>query len=64
MTALTALTRAELEDLHTSVLAERDRRRRVEHAPEAIATAVGDAARVGIPEVDIREAVDTALEIT
>ena len=59
---LTALTPAALDRLHLDVLSERERRQRIEQAPQHIAVAITDARAVGVDAAVIQATINNAME--
>ena len=62
MNDLTTLTDDELVDLRVAVAAEQERRSRIADAPAQITELVRSAHAAGVPEDDVRAAVDAALD--
>ena len=61
MPDLTALTDDDLDALRVAVLTEQERRARIADAPAQIADLIRSAHAAGVPEADVRAAVDEAL---
>ena len=61
MPDLTALTDDELDALRLDVLCEQERRARLCDAPAQITDLIRSAQAAGVPEADVRAAVDEAL---
>lgn len=59
---LTTLTPTVLDRLHLDVLSERERRQRIEQAPQHITSAITDARAVGVDAALIRATIDNAME--
>ena len=61
MPDLTTLTDTELVDLRVAVATEQERRSRLADAPAQIVDLIRSAHAAGVPEADVRAAVDEAL---